>query len=447
MANANLVGRLRWWPTRSELWHALRRQRRLAGCLGIAVGIAAAVAVWIALPDGRHEAQALLHLKPDVSQPGPDPAFEGFKQTQARLLLSRSVFERVAADPTVARHLGARPVRFLEDATRTRWESPELLAVTMTGDDPVLLQAALDVLIAEYLRDAVTEDAIDRLKQRRAIEEMEGSSPGDDQTRSDRRQELLRLELADHAGPRVLRREGVTVAANRNLVRKVVRSAGAFVAGLLAALAAVTLAEWSRRRVDSAEHAAKALGLPHLGDVRTWLCHAPGSHSPQAIAVVGTTHDDGPAALAAGLASDVARMGFRALLLAGEPSPDSPRAPGFGELLLQEIDVTEVVLPTRVSGLWMIPIGERSERVSAAMAQGHALTALLDRLRRQYDLVVIDAGPILADATLICRYMDGVVVSVKRDVSRLPHIQTTVEAVSQCGVPIMGVASTGDLVL
>ena len=70
---------------------------------------------------------------------------------------------------------------------------------------------------------------------------------------------------------------------------------------------------------------------------------------------------------------------------------------------------------------------------------------MLDRLRRQYDFVVMNAGPVcsLDDASLIGRYADGVVLAVLRDVSRLPSVQAATQLLTRLDIPLLGAVVTG----
>ena len=77
------------------------------------------------------------------------------------------------------------------------------------------------------------------------------------------------------------------------------------------------------------------------------------------------------------------------------------------------MDVSDAVQPTSVPNLWVIPAGQCSNRVIAALAQGHPLETLFNRLRGQFDFIIVDSCPVLpvADALLIGQHVDGVVFS------------------------------------
>ena len=74
-----------------------------------------------------------------------------------------------------------------------------------------------------------------------------------------------------------------------------------------------------------------------------------------------------------------------------------------------------------------------------------ALAALIARAKAHYDFVVIDSAPLLpvADSLHVCQHADAVVLSVFRDVSRLPAVYAGYERLSALGVRVLGVVVTG----
>jgi Mrp family chromosome partitioning ATPase len=80
---------------------------------------------------------------------------------------------------------------------------------------------------------------------------------------------------------------------------------------------------------------------------------------------------------------------------------------------------SDAVQLTSVPNLWVIPAGQCSNATIAALAQGHPLETLFNRLRGQFDFVIVDSCPVLpvADALLIGQHVDGVVFSIMQDIS------------------------------
>jgi Mrp family chromosome partitioning ATPase len=124
---------------------------------------------------------------------------------------------------------------------------------------------------------------------------------------------------------------------------------------------------------------------------------------------------------------------------------DAQLTPGCSEVLCQEVDVSDAVQPTTVPNLWLIPAGQCSNRVISALAQGHPLETLFNRLRGQFDFIVVDSCPVLpvADTLLVGQHVDGVVLSILQDISQLPKVQTTAERLTQLNIPLLGTVVNG----
>ncbi len=295
--------------------------------------------------------------------------------------------------------------------------------------------------------------------------------------------ELIQLDMADKVEPRVQKREDAVVILNQNLRQKVLLSIATFLAGLGLVMTGVAFLEWRSRRVDSVDQVVNELGMRVLGTIpafpsksslrsadpaqaqnwrfvlnesvnsaRTMLLHTAKTQSMQVIMVSSATQGEGKTSLASQLATSMAAAGLRTLILDCDlrnPSMhklfDSPLNPGCAEVLLQEVDVSDAVQPTTVPNLWLIPAGQCSNRVISALAQGHPLETLFNRLRGQFDFIVVDTCPILpvADALLVGQHVDGVVISVLQDISQLPKVLTASEKLTQLNIPLLGAVVNG----
>jgi len=78
------------------------------------------------------------------------------------------------------------------------------------------------------------------------------------------------------------------------------------------------------------------------------------------------------------------------------------------------------------NGLFVLPSGPRSEN-SADLLYSDRLTQLLARLRREFDIVLIDTPPLLEipDARVLARQSDGVILVIRSG-------ETSIEAVAEC---------------
>jgi capsular exopolysaccharide synthesis family protein len=283
--------------------------------------------------------------------------------------------------------------------------------------------------------------------------------------------------------PRVSIRQNAYVTLNKNLKQKIMVAAGAGVVALLGVLVLVGYLEWRTRRIDGVDQVVSELGMRVIGTVpafpnksnlmaaetagganwrfalnesinstRTMLLHAARSSSMQVVMVTSATQGEGKTSLASQLATSMATAGMRTLIVDCDlrnPSIhklfDLGLSVGVSEVLCQEADVSEAVQPTAIPSLWAIPAGQCSNRVINALAQGHPLETLFNRLRGQFDFVIVDSCPVLpvADALLIGQHVDGVLFSIMQDVSQLPKVLVASEKLAQLNIRLVGAVVNG----
>jgi polysaccharide biosynthesis transport protein len=279
-----------------------------------------------------------------------------------------------------------------------------------------------------------------------------------------------------------LRGEAEKIPNNNQNKKVLFASVGGFGA-FFGVILLVALLEWRTRRVDSVDQVMTELGLRVIGTVpvfpnraslkaaveagganwrfvlnesvnsaRTMLLHTARSQSMQVVMITSATQGEGKTSLSAQLATSMATAGMRTLIVDCDlRNPciqklfDLPLGPGVSEVLRQEIDVSDAVQATTVPNLWVIPAGQCSNATIAALAQGHPLQTLFNRLRGQFDFVIVDSCPVLpvADALLIGQHVDGVLFSIMQDVSQLPKVQTAQEKLGHLNVVLLGAVVNG----
>ena len=294
---------------------------------------------------------------------------------------------------------------------------------------------------------------------------------------------LSDLELQSRNEARITIREKAYIVLNQNLKQKVLLSIAAFLAGTGALMLAVAFLEWRSRRVDSVDQVVTELGLRVIGTIpafpskqalksgdaatsqnwrfvlnesvnsaRTMLLHTAKTQNMQVLMVTSAMQGEGKTSLASQLATSMATAGLRTLILDCDlrnPSMhklfDAPLTPGCSEVLCQEVDVSDAVQPTAVPNLWLIPAGQCSNRVVSALAQGHPLETLFNRLRGQFDFIVVDSCPVLpvADSLLVGQYVDGVLLSILQDISQLPKVQQVSDRLTDLNIPLLGAVVNG----
>ncbi len=289
---------------------------------------------------------------------------------------------------------------------------------------------------------------------------------------------ILKAELK--AEPRVTGRSEAgppTKQAAPIEYRKIGTAGGA---ALLAVLGCVSLLEYRTRRIHTAHEVVQGLGIRLLGAIPTWsphsqqnggyggslaynlwtesvdtartlVTHAAQAEAARVVMVTSATSGEGKTSLASHLASSLARAGHRTLLVDGDlRSPavhalfDKPLGPGLCEVLRGQATVEDAVQETPARGLSLLTAGQWDADALQALAQGTA-HEMFARLKEQYDYVIVDSSPVLAvaDALMIGRHVDGVLLSILRDVSRVPTVYAAYQRLHMLGIRTLGAVVNG----
>src|SRR5205085_3116182 len=134
--------------------------------------------------------------------------------------------------------------------------------------------------------------------------------------------------------------------------------------------------------------------------VRTFLLRALGD-GPHVVLVTSAVQGEGKTSLASQLAASLARAWRKTLLIDGalrKPAAhqlfDLPGEPGFSEVLRNEIEPSDVIKPTSVGRLWLMPAGQWDPHAQQALAQDGVAT-LFEQLKEEFDLIIVDSCPVL----------------------------------------------------
>jgi capsular exopolysaccharide synthesis family protein len=292
--------------------------------------------------------------------------------------------------------------------------------------------------------------------------------------------EALNLEL--QAPPRIRLLENATLPRTKDETRPLKMALMVGFCAFAFALVGISFWEFRAGRIDSVDEVVHHLGmrvvgtlpalpdrsrLGSLGDARnlrlrnlliesvdaarTALLHVSRTEGVRVVMVASAVGGEGKTSLAGHLATSLARSGRRTLLIDGDlrrPSAhllfDLPQGPGLSEVLRGAVNLADVAQPALADGLWMIPAGHCDGATIQALASVD-LREMLDRLKEQFDFIVIDSSPVLpvADALLIGQHVDAALFSIMRDVSRLPKVQAAYERLSTLGIRLLGAIVTG----
>jgi capsular exopolysaccharide synthesis family protein len=296
--------------------------------------------------------------------------------------------------------------------------------------------------------------------------------------------ESLRRLAADHQrlentpAPAELAQTGEMVAVQRLNAKGRLQPAGLGGAGCCALLMlAVSWRELRLRRIISGSDIATGLALPVLGNIpaqrirdrltteqleggghlgeavdslRTILLHE-NVVGPRILLITSAVSGEGKTSLAALLAASLARAWRKTLLV--DADLRKPQAhqlfqtelePGLSELLRGEAEAAEVIQQTELGRLWMIPAGQWDSHAIQALAQ-EGIGQVFDPLKEQFDFIVMDAGPVLpvADALLLSKHVDTLLLAVRSGFSRLPVVQAAQQRLLALEAPLRGAVLIG----
>jgi capsular exopolysaccharide synthesis family protein len=295
--------------------------------------------------------------------------------------------------------------------------------------------------------------------------------------------EMLEVQL-DNASPRVHQLDNVITFPTQQKKRQIITVTGTALLSFFLTLFVVAWWDMRAKRIASVDEVVNSLGLTVIGTLPAWrarsgrrqigaksyrdirwqsmftesvdatrtmLLHAARKEQLRVVMVTSAVSGEGKTSLSSHLATSIARAGRRTLLLdcdlrnpAAHKLFDLPVGPGFSEVLRGEASLSDVIQPTTINGLWMIPAGQCDERSIQGLTQ-EEVRDLFAQLKEQFEFVVVDSSPVLpvADSMLVAQYVDAVLFSILRDVSRIPMVYTAYHRLEVLGVRMLGVVVNG----
>lgn len=196
------------------------------------------------------------------------------------------------------------------------------------------------------------------------------------------------------------------------------------------------------------------LFVQQLDHLRVALCGEVGQDGPgRCVLITSAVGGEGKTTLAAQLAVRCAEAGATTLLIDADLRRASlgklfevPECPGLSDVLRGEVvNVEDALVPvSQVGGCQLLPAGSLEESPSRIL-QGHRIGPLLERLRQQFDVILIDTPPVLPvpDSLILGRQADWAVLATRHDQSRFPMVERAHRMLVGAGVPVLGVVING----
>ena len=245
--------------------------------------------------------------------------------------------------------------------------------------------------------------------------------------------------------------------------------------GLTLTAYGIALLEFGRRKLNGPENLDDGLGIRVLGvmpattarrslnsaslsgayvseavdNVRAAVMHGRQGH--RLLLVTSPVAMEGSTTVAVNLARSFARAGRRTLLIDGDVRSPSihkllglPQENGLCEVLRTEVDPADAVQPTQEEGLYFMPAGHCDADAIQLLATDQP-QPIFEKLRSQFDYVVVDSAPALGLADSVClgQHVDGAILAVLRDQSGLRETHKAVETLRGMGVEVIGSVVNG----
>jgi capsular exopolysaccharide synthesis family protein len=142
---------------------------------------------------------------------------------------------------------------------------------------------------------------------------------------------------------------------------------------------------------------------------------------PKSFLVTSAVPSEGKSTVSANLAITMALSGARTLLIDCDLRRGALRETfgisskiGFSEVLKQEVNWREVVVPTAYETLFVLPRGKTLSQPSEHLLRD-STEALLKEIYQHYDYIIIDSSPVLAadDTTSLAPKIDATIFVVR----------------------------------
>lgn len=276
--------------------------------------------------------------------------------------------------------------------------------------------------------------------------------------------ETLRIELESPARVKPLEEAEVPTVRDSGKQVKLTAAAAVLGFGLVAALFVVL--DLQSDHVSDADEMGERTGIPVLGSLpsggaadaegtsreealdaaRNLLLHRAELAGQHVLLVTAPTRSEGHGTMACDLAESLARSGRSTVLVDLDTRQPVARerfglagTSGLGDALAGETSLASAVQWTSRTELAVVTAGQQTEATLRELAR-LGPRPMFDQLRETFDVVVVNGGPILTDAnaTLLARGVDGVVLAIRRDVSQMPRVQEARRRLGVLEVPVLG---------
>lgn len=188
-------------------------------------------------------------------------------------------------------------------------------------------------------------------------------------------------------------------------------------------------------------------GAEAYRSIRTNLAHTLALDGTTSIMVTSPSNGEGKTTTASNLAVAFAQQGRRVLLV----DSDMRRAqihkvfgldasPGLSDLLLNGKGIQDVIQTSEIRGLDVVTAGKEFPVSAADLLSGEEARDRFSHLSSDYDIVIVDAPPVLltADAPILASHLDGVLLVLRAGETERETAQYAIHQLAAVGANLVG---------
>jgi receptor protein-tyrosine kinase len=176
-----------------------------------------------------------------------------------------------------------------------------------------------------------------------------------------------------------------------------------------------------------------------------------GEH-PHALVVTSARPMEGKTTIVSNLGIALAQISGKVLLIDGDMRRprlhivfDQANSWGLSDVLreknaIEELPLDALVKKTAIPHLYLLPSGACADNTFSLLCSGR-MARLLPRFRQEFDYVLVDAPPCLefADARIMARYAEKLILVVRANYTDRRTAQVAVQRLLLDGISVMGV--------
>jgi polysaccharide biosynthesis transport protein len=197
-----------------------------------------------------------------------------------------------------------------------------------------------------------------------------------------------------------------------------------------------------------AHQATSSILAEAFRNLRASVVYATPDRPPKTMLVTSLQQQDGKTSLSTNFAISLAQLGMGDVLLvdADMRHPDLhgilgvPQTPGLSDLLVGGVSATEVIRPTRIPGLFVIPAGPVPANPSELLYSPR-LPQALAALEERFAHIVIDTPPLLgvSDTLVLAPRVEGIILVLRHGHAARDAAQRAVQMLGSVRARLLGV--------